>query len=272
MEARRTSPPESIRVATNSEDAPARIPVITYHSIDRSGSVVSTAPEIFSQQMKKLGEAGYRTATMAELTECVRSDRWPSEKTVVLTFDDGFENFLTTAAPILAEHAFTATVYLVTDHCGRFNDWGGNPPELPRSSLLSWSQVKELSGQGIEFGSHTATHPDLTALDADAAEAEISRSKIAIEDAIGREVTSFAYPYGRNNGAVQRSVEKLYASASSTNLGKVTRRSDLYRLERIDAYYLSNPASLDKLETQRMDAYLTVRQALRTVRSVVARG
>ncbi|HEX6280085.1 MAG TPA: polysaccharide deacetylase family protein [Pyrinomonadaceae bacterium] len=261
-----------MRVATKSEDPTARIPVITYHSIDNSGSVVSTAPEIFRQQMKKLSEAGYRTTTMAELTECVTSDRWPSEKTVVLTFDDGFENFLTIAAPLLREFSFNATVYLVTDHCGGFNDWGGNPSELPRSRLLSWSQVKELADEGIEFGSHTATHPDLTALDADAAEAEISRSKIAIEDAIGREVTSFAYPYGRNNGAVQRSVGKLYTSACSTNLGKVTRRSDRYRLERIDAYYLSNPASLAKLETQRMDAYLTVRQALRTVKSVVARG
>ena len=261
-----------MRVATKSEDVPARIPVITYHSIDSSRSVVSTTPEIFGQHMKKLSEAGYRTATMAELTECVRSDRWPSEKTVVLTFDDGFENFLTTAAPILAEHAFTATVYLVTDHCGHVNDWGGNPPELPRSRLLSWSAVRALSGQGIEFGSHTATHPDLTALDRDAAEAEIARSKIAIEDAIGSAVTSFAYPYGRNNGAVQRSVAKLYTSACSTNLGKVTRGSDLHRLERIDAYYLSNPASVEKLETQRMDAYLAVRQALRTVKSVVARG
>ena len=272
MEPGRHLPPKSLRVATKSKEPTARIPVITYHSIDNSGSVVSTAPGTFRQQMRKLSAAGYRTATMDELTKCVRSDRWPSEKTVVLTFDDGFENFLTTAAPILAEHAYTATVYLVTDHCGRFNDWGGNPPELPRSRLLSWSQARELSSQGIEFGSHTATHPDLTALDADVAESEISRSKIAIEDAIGREVTSFAYPYGRNNGAVQRSVGKLYTSACSTNLGKVTRRSDLYRLERIDAYYLSNPASLDKLETQRMDAYLAVRQALRTVKSVVARG
>lgn len=261
-----------MRVATSSEDIPARIPVITYHSIDNSGSVVSTSPEVFSQQMKKLGEAGYRTATMADLAECARSDRWPSEKTVVLTFDDGFENFLTMAAPVLREFSFNATVYLVTDHCGRFNDWAGNPPELPRSRLLSWIQVKELADEGIEFGSHTATHPDLTALNADAAETEISRSKIAIEDAIGKEVTSFAYPYGRNNASVQRSVEKLYTSACSTNLGKVTRRSDLYHLERIDAYYLSNPASLEKLETQRMDAYLTIRQALRTVRRAVARG
>ena len=247
-----------------------RIPIITYHSIDDSGSVVSTTPGVFRQQMEKLSETGYRTITVGQLTDSLRAGHWPTEKTAILTFDDGFENFFTEAAPILQEFSFTGTVYLVTDHCGRFNDWTGNPPELPRSSLLSWSQIRELSSLGFEFGSHTVTHPDLTTLDPDAADDEISRSRIAIEDATGKKVKSFAYPFGRMTGAVRRAVENLYDSASSTNLGKITERSDLYSLERVDAYYLSNPRSLERMDTHWMDAYLAIRQALRTVKAAVA--
>jgi len=246
------------------------VPIITYHSIDRSGSVVSTTPEVFRKQITKLSEAGYSSITVERFTDAVSCGQWPTEKTVILTFDDGFENFMTDAAPILEGHSFTATVYLVTDQCGRFNDWAGNPRELPRSPLLSWQQVRELSARGFEFGSHTVTHPDLTTIDPNTRDAELSRSKAAIEEAIGKEVKSFAYPFGRSTGAIQRSVEKIYCSATSTNLAKVTSRSDMYSLERIDAYYLSNPRSLERLETHWMDTYLAIRQALRTVKAAVA--
>lgn len=258
------------RVRFETDQARRRIPIITYHSIDTSGSVVSTTPEVFRQQMAKLSGAGYRTITVGELTDSMRSGNWPTGKTAVLTFDDGFENFLTEAVPVLQSHSFTATTYLVTDRCGRFNDWNGNPAELPRSPLLSWSQVKELSELGFEFGSHTVTHPDLTTLDPDSTNNEISRSKAAIEDATGKAVKSFAYPFGRMTDSVRRAVENVYDSAVSTNLGKITERSDLYSLERIDAYYLSNPRSLEKMDTHWMDAYLAVRQALRTVKAAVA--
>lgn len=245
----------------------SRIPVITYHSIDDSGSVVSTSPAVFRRQMRKLSDAGYRTLTMGQFAASIASGSWPGERSLVLTFDDGFENFLTEAFPVLRDHSFSATVYLVTAQCGRFNDWAGNPPELPRSRLLSWEQVKDLSRQGIEFGSHTMRHPDLTRLDAQAVDFELSQSRAVIEETLGSKVTSFAYPFGRSNDSVRRSVRKLYASACSTDLGKVGGGSDVYRLERIDAYYLSNPRSIDMIDTPWMDAYLAVRQGLRNVKA-----
>ena len=222
--------------------------------------------------MKALRDRGYHTLTAGQLTEMVGEGCWPDAKTVVLTFDDGFENFLTHAFPVLQEHSFTATVYLVTSQCGRFNDWAGNPTELPRSRLLSWEQVNELSAHGIEFGSHTVSHPDLTRLDARAADVEICDSKAAIEDSVGKKVASFAYPFGRINATVKQSVRSNYSSACSTNLGKITHRSDFYSLERIDAYYLSDSRSLELIDTPWMDAYLGVRQALRRVKSAVARN
>ncbi len=211
---------------------------------------------------------GYRTLTLEDLTEMTRSGKWPSRKSVILTFDDGFENFYIEAAPVLQEHSFTATVFLVTGKCGDFNDWSGNPADLPRSRILSWSQVKELSALGVEFGSHTVTHPDLTMLNATSRQYELSYSKKEIEDAIGKRVGSFAYPFGSLTFAVKRAVQDTYSSACSTNLGRISPPSDAYCLERLDAYYLSNLKLLEALESRWLDGYFSVRQILRDVRSV----
>jgi hypothetical protein len=80
-----------------------RIPILTYHSIDNSGSVVSTTPASFRLQMEALSRSGYRTLTVGQFTDRITAGQWPSEKTVVLTFDDGFENFFTEAVPVLQE-------------------------------------------------------------------------------------------------------------------------------------------------------------------------
>jgi len=191
------------------------------------------------------------------------------EKPVVLTFDDGFKNFHTHAFPILSEHGFSATVFLVTDLCGRYNDWNGNPHELPRSELLSWSDIKALNDAGIEFGSHTRTHPDLTKLTVAEATAEIAESRAAIEDALGREAQTFAYPFGRYNSVVRRIAQANFDASCSVKLGKVTSRSDLFSLERIDAYYLRNQRFFEMLPSAAFDRYLTARQFLRSVKSFV---
>ncbi|HEX6126999.1 MAG TPA: polysaccharide deacetylase family protein [Pyrinomonadaceae bacterium] len=249
-----------------------RIPIITYHSIDDSGSIISTSPELFRRQIATLSEEGYRSVSLGDLAGSLRTGSWPRQRSVVLTFDDGFENFITKAAPILSEYSFSATVFLVTEKCGGFNEWPGNPPDLPRSRLLSWSQVKELSAAGFEFGSHTLTHPDLTVMAAERSAEEISRSKRTIEDLIGARVVSFAYPFGRISPSIRTMVEEIYAVACSTNLGRTSPLSDVHSLERIDAYYLSDPNSLRKLESPLMDGYFACRQVLRNLRNRVSRS
>jgi peptidoglycan/xylan/chitin deacetylase (PgdA/CDA1 family) len=247
-----------------------RIPILTYHSIDDSGSIVSVKPATFREQMERLCKAGYISVTLGEFVRRQLQNEEISEKTIILTFDDGFENFLTDAFPILRDCSFSATVFLVTDQCGHYNDWSGNPPRLRRSRLLSWTQVKEMAPYGIEFGSHTKTHPDLTKLSEGEAALEITDSRRRIEDQIGKKVTTFAYPFGANDRAIREAVGQSYFGACTTELGKVTNESDLCSLQRIDAYYLSGGRAVDILETRRMDTYLAARQLLRTVRRTVA--
>ena len=248
------------------------IPILTYHSIDSHGSVISTAPDVFRRQMKRMSEMGLQGISLKTLSESFNGNNAVPENSVVLTFDDGFENFYTTAFPVLEQYGFHATVFLVTEFCGKTNDWENNPSNLPPSKLMSWSQVKELASRGIEFGSHTLTHPDLTRISAAQAERELLVSKGAIEDATGRPVAAFAYPYGKFNKSVRQIAAQSFSSACSTNLGKARADSDPFSLERIDTYYLSHPLIFDSLSSSMFDRYMKFRQAMRSVRATISRN
>lgn len=248
------------------------VPILTYHSLDESGSVISTAPETFRRQMKFLSENGYKVVSLNELINLLSEDNTPLLKTIALTFDDGFQNFFTKAFPILDEFGFKATVFLVTDFCGKNNDWVGNPTNFPPSKLLSWEEIKELHNYGIEFGNHTQTHPDLTKISAVQAENEITESKAKIEDMLGSDVTTFAYPFGKFNQSIKQIVEKEHKAACSTNLGKIQSGSDYFSLERVDTYYLSNLKIFNQLSSRSFDGYMFFRQIMRDFKAFMSQN
>lgn len=231
--------------------------------------MISTSADVFRRQVKHLSEAGYSSLSLRDLVTSLKDGRSLPEKPIVLTFDDGFRNFYTHAFPVLNEYGFCATVFLVTDFCGKYNDWGGNPSDFPRSELLSWSEIKELNDAGIEFGSHTKTHPDLTKLTPAEAEDEIVASKSAIEDALGHDTVTFAYPFGRFNDSVKDIAADNFGASCSVRLGKISPQSDFSSLERIDAYYLKKQSTLEMLPSATFDRYMSFRQLLRSAKSFV---
>lgn len=246
------------------------IPILTYHSIDESGSVISTSPEVFRRQMRRLKESGLTTVSLGTLSRVmIENGEFPTNS-VILTFDDGFRNFYTAAFPVLDECGFGATVFLVTDFCGKNNDWNGNPPEMRSTELMSWSEIRELANRGIEFGSHTRTHPDLSRLAAAAVEREMTESKAAIEDVVGKQVTTFAYPFGKFGNAARQIAERIFETACSTDLGKVSGLSDPLSLERIDSYYLANWYAFDSFSSAKFGHYLKFRQSLRNFKALVS--
>jgi peptidoglycan/xylan/chitin deacetylase (PgdA/CDA1 family) len=242
------------------------IPILTYHSIDESGSVISTSPGMFRRQMTFLKENGFRTITLSEFVAIVESGLFPPRH-VVLTFDDGFQNFLTTAFPVLQDLALTATVFLVTDYCGRINNWAGNGQDIPREQLLSWSEVKGLAKYGIEFGAHTRTHADLTRLPATRIDEEMIGSQRSIQDALGSDVKCFAYPFGKFNRYVKERAANTFRAVCTTKLGKAGPSCDLSSLDRIDAYYLGREKAIQSISSRNFDRYLAFRQVLRSLRS-----
>jgi peptidoglycan/xylan/chitin deacetylase (PgdA/CDA1 family) len=234
----------------------SRRAILTYHSLDDSGSVISVAPQLFARQMELLASSGVRVVRLSEL-------RGASSPALALTFDDGFQNFADVAAPELARHGFPATVFLVTDYCGGKNNWPSQRPSIPILPLMGWSTIAELSGAGIDFGAHTATHPDLAQLDDAAAREEILRSKRRAEDATGKAVASFAYPYGSMPAAARQVVGQNFAFGCSTRLGFVGANSPRVALERLDVYYLRRLSLFKNLFSAPVGWYLGFRGALR---------
>lgn len=247
----------------------SKIPILTYHSIDESDSVISTGRETFRRQMKFLREAEYNVVSLKKLAEGLNENVKFSSKTIVLTFDDGFRNFYIEAFPILAECDFTATVFLVTEYCEKYNDWDGSLPTIERSQLLSWKEIKELHNHGIEFGAHTRTHPNLTRLAVEEIEREIAESKAVIEERLGTETATFAYPYGIFNEQVKQIAKNYFKAAVSTNLGMVKAGNDIYALKRLDTFYLKDERIFSSLSTGKFEFYMQFRQILRGLKAKI---
>jgi peptidoglycan/xylan/chitin deacetylase (PgdA/CDA1 family) len=244
----------------------SQISILTYHALDDSGSIVSTSPGVFQAQMRYLSEAGFNVVSFGEVVAHLNEGRPLPARTVAISFDDGYKSVYTEAFPVLRQYGFTATVFLIADYCGKYNDWPGNLPSLKRLPLLSWSEIKEMQKYGIEFGAHTMTHPDLTRLAEWRVDYEMRQSKCTIQDHLGEEVVVFAYPYGKYNRSVKETARKHFRGACSTQLGRIDGRSDVYLLNRVDVYYLSRPGLFRRLPRNDLAAYLKIRQALRNLK------
>jgi peptidoglycan/xylan/chitin deacetylase (PgdA/CDA1 family) len=242
-----------------------RIAILTYHSIDESGSVLSVSPHVFADQMRTLRGLSARVVSLDEIGAAL-AERRTGEDLVAITFDDGFRSVREHAWPVLAEHGFPATVFLVTDYCGSQNDWPGQPAWAPRGALLGWDEVREMAAGGVQFGSHTCTHPDLGRVSGTRAREEMASSRKAVEDAVGAPVTAFAYPYGTVDRTLRNLAAEEYAVAGSTELRFVGSDADVLALPRLDVHYLRRPMVFQGLLRPSVGGYLTVRRWLRQAR------
>jgi peptidoglycan/xylan/chitin deacetylase (PgdA/CDA1 family) len=239
--------------------------ILTYHSLDASGSILSVAPHQFAEQMGYLADLGVRGISLREaVTYRDAKGAWPNQ-CVVLTFDDGYENFYESALPVLMQYGFSATVFLLSDLMGGFNNWGPPPPLLGSQRLLSWDQAIELSAKGIELGSHTRTHPDLRHLTRQETEDEIIKSRDDIVVHLGQPIESFAYPFGNVSPAASATVKREFRAACTTILKRVGREP-LHALPRIDMYYIQSLLTLKCLLNGNLDPYLALRRWGRLVR------
>ena len=212
----------------------ARIPILLYHSIDNTGSVISILPQDFRAQMRYLCRAGYRTIRLSEYLEYMNGNRKPSEKMVVITFDDGFRNNYIEAFPILKKYGFTATIFISTSHVGKRSSWESDV-FLPELSMLTWDEIKEMSDYGIEFESHACRHCFLSRLSDAEARYEMTESKRIIEKKTGHRVQFFCHPYGDWSADTKRLAKECGYKAAFTQpgFGSVSSKEDLYDLKRI---------------------------------------
>jgi len=217
-----------------------RVPILMYHSISDNlfGKShpyfqINTAVEVFARQMRWLRNHDYRTVDLPELIEKFdRRERLP--RTVVITFDDGYRDFLDGAMPVLKQCGFSATIFLATD---RIQD---TPARLNGAEYLTWQDVRELHRHGIQFGSHTVSHPDMRSLGPEQIEYELGYSKELIEHKLGDSVTSFAYPFAFPEEDLDFTRFLLdvlenqgFLSGVTTILGRASRKCSPYFLPRL---------------------------------------
>ncbi|MDT8303935.1 MAG: polysaccharide deacetylase family protein [Sedimentisphaerales bacterium] len=244
-----------------------RIPILTYHSIDNSGSVISTSPTKFESQMKYLHDKHFNVISLNKIVKCIYERQTFPPKSVVITFDDGVKNFYSTAYPVLKEYGFTATVFLVPGYCGRNNQWDGQPKEIPVMDLLNWEEIREMADNSIDFGAHTMNHANLSRLLADQAREEIVNSKQVIQKYLKKDVLLFAYPYGRLTNEIKDIVKNNFSGACSVKLDFVSLKSDIYTLPRIDMYYFSKNNIFEYIDTPIFYIYIVFRSILRSIRN-----
>lgn len=244
-----------------------KVPILMYHSIDDINSVISIDPLRFKAQMRFLKDHAFNVISLHEVISCIKNKRAFPDKSVVITFDDGFKSVFTEAFPILQDYGFSATIFITANYCGKSNNWPGQPDYIKPQPLLSWSEIKEMDQYGIQFGAHTLNHPYLTQIHIEEAEKEILLSKRIVEDHLQKKIDLFAYPYGDFDRHIKKIVSQLFIGSCSTNLAFVSTRSDLYALERIDVFYVKNDWILKQLLSLNLVTYLKCRNILRTVRN-----
>lgn len=243
--------------------------VLTYHSISEGPGPTSIPPAVFRRHLEALAECGYRAVPLGDLATWLGGGAELPERSVVLTFDDGFADFAEQAAPLLAARGWSATVFLPTGKMGGQEDWVG-ANTAPARALMSWDQVKELARQGIEFGGHSVTHPNLTALSPPDLSQEIRQSRIEIGDRLGRPPAGFAAPYGASNAEVRQEIARWYGISVGTRLQRAARDSDRYDVPRIEMHYFRNLERWRAYLEGRAEWYFGLRRMLRAVRNAGA--
>ena len=205
------------------------VPILMYHYVGtvpkddpnpklRAGLTVN--PADFSQQMDWLAAHGYHPVDMTTLRGYFAGSPLPA-KPVVVTLDDGTADLYTAAYPVLRAHHFPAVAFIISGF-------------LNASGRVTADQVLEMEKGGIEIGSHTWDHPDLTTLPAARVQFELVRCKQDLEKLLGHPVLDFAYPAGRYNTAVVRQVQQTgYESAVTTDWGAAHAMPDKFTWTRI---------------------------------------
>jgi len=212
--------------------------ILMYHAVATRRSEPASCYVVprrrFTVQMAWLNRRGYRVISLGDLIAHLRTHRLPPARSVVITFDDGYEDNCETALPILQRYGFPATVFVVSGAIGSTAQWTTEPALMGRP-VATGAQLAAMVKGGIEIGAHTQTHPSLTAIPPLAQEAELRGSREDLERLLGKPVRSFAYPFGDYAPDIARRVaEAGFDAACSSRSGVNDPATPLFQLRRVE--------------------------------------
>lgn len=209
-----------------------QVTILCYHSVLATNEPAPHDPHkqhiplrLFLDHLDYL-QSHYRIISLTEFVNAKRENRRLPDYSVVLTFDDGFEDFFSVAGPHLAQRKLPATVFVITDRA-----YGYLPPN--GESFLSWPEIQELAASGVQVGSHTCSHPALLGLPFAEAGRELADSRTAILQHLSEEDVPLSYPYGQTSSAISNLAQSLgYSCAINGALGPNGGDADLFALSR----------------------------------------
>ena len=218
---------------------PRPVLVLSYHAIcdlrgDQLLESYAVPPEEFKSQMKMLLRLGFNFISSAELLGYLKCGSGLPPRPVLLTFDDCYEDLLHTVKPMLRERNIPGLAFAVSSLVGGFNEWD-RKHGASSLRLLSADDLREIVRAGIEIGSHTKTHQDLTKLSQALREDEIAGSADELESIELPRPRFIAYPYGEHSAVVRKTVrESGFVLGFALGAGRVNNRSDMFALPRTE--------------------------------------
>ncbi|MFF2361521.1 polysaccharide deacetylase family protein [Streptomyces sp. NPDC058122] len=204
------------------------VPVFLYHTVSDDSppwlAQFTVSPGTFVEHLDMIADSGLRVIPLRRLVAALLGGPSVPARSAVLTFDDGYADFASTVAPLLAARGLPSTLYVTT---GALRPSDTTP--FPSAATLTWAQVRELDTAGVEIGGHTETHPQLDTLPRTWVRDEVAGCKRRIEDELGHPVGSFAYPHGYSS----RTVRALVREAGWTSAAAI-RAASAFSSERDD--------------------------------------
>lgn len=200
----------------------AGVPVLAYHMVSSVPERYSIFPEEFDEQMRYLTDNGYKAVSLAEMVDGLAGRGQLPAKPVVITFDDGYRDNLTTALPIMEKYGLRGTVFVIASQVGQ-------------ADYLTWDEIKEMQRRGTEIGSHTVSHAVLTDITLPEREREVRLSKEMIEDQLGTKVEFLAYPFGQFDASMFDILQQAgYRGACTGLAGQNKSGVNPYALKRVN--------------------------------------
>lgn len=209
-----------------------KVTILCYHSVTSSAEPVSHDPfkqhiplHLFLEHLDHL-QSNYRVISLADFLQAKRENHPLPDYSVVLTFDDGFQDFSTVAAGHLARRKLPATIFIITDRA-----YGRSP--VNGETFLSWPEIQTLAASGTQVGSHTCSHPRLRDLPFDELRRELADARTAIDSHVKQDRVPLSYPYGQTSEDISRAVQSLgYSCGIGGELGPNGSDADVFALSR----------------------------------------
>jgi len=209
-----------------------RVPILCYHSVIDNGQLINSDPHkqhiplrLFLKHLDYL-RTHYHIISLNEFQRARCENRELEDYTVVLTFDDGFQDFATVAAPHLLRRNLPATVFVITDRAD-----GTLPPN--GESFLTWEEISDLAKAGVTIGSHTCAHRHLTELPLEEVMRELSESRAAVRMHTQQTEVPLSYPYGETSERISRLADAAgYSCAIASDCGPNSPDANRHALSR----------------------------------------